>query len=279
MPERVYAYAERVLLCDDIEQKVALSLAADALWQNKAFSLGSHPILPMDVPGRPQRPELVEPRMLKARRLGSSKGRAVLLHAVAHIEFNAINLAWDALYRFRHFPEQYVGDWLSVAVDEARHFALVRTRLQQLDCDYGDFPAHNGLWEMALKTRHCARARMALVPRVLEARGLDVTPAMIEKLRQVGDLESVAVLEVILREEVRHVDIGSRWFAFECARAGLQPGPEFLALLTAYGTFVKLPLNVQARLAAGFDAEELQSLAEYGAQQERARPLASRERR
>jgi uncharacterized ferritin-like protein (DUF455 family)/adenine/guanine phosphoribosyltransferase-like PRPP-binding protein len=160
---------------------------------------------PVRMPGRPARPALVHPRALPRRGFGTREGLAAFIHAVAHIEFNAIDLAWDAAYRFRGLPPEFYADWIGVAHDEARHFALLRERLQQLGYDYGDFDAHNGLWEMAEKTAHDGLARMALVPRVLEARGLDVTPGMIAKLRSLGDTATVAILELILREEVAHV--------------------------------------------------------------------------
>ena len=184
-----------------------------------------------------------------------------LVHAVAHIEFNAINLALDAVYRFRGMPGEYYADWLSVAADEARHFELLRNRLEDLGARYGDLPAHNGLWEMAEKTADSCLVRMALVPRVLEARGLDVTPGMIERLESAGDSETAAVLRVILREEVRHVAIGTRWFRYCCAQDNLNPAQTFLHLLEArLGASVRGPFNVQARSEAGFSSEEMKAL-------------------
>jgi len=207
-------------------------------------------------PGRPARPELVRPREVPARGLGSVEGRAALCHAVAHIEFNAINLALDAALRFDGMPGDYYSDWLSVAQDEARHFLMMRQRLQQLGYDYGDFQAHNGLWESAEKTAHDVLVRMACVPRVLEARGLDVTPNLINRLREVRDFDSVAVLEVILAEEVRHVEIGTRWFHYCCAARALDPVPTFRRLLSEQGIRLHPPFNLAAREAAGFRLEE-----------------------
>lgn len=215
---------------------------------------------PRPVPGRPARPALIHPHDVPQRALGSVEGRAALLHAIAHIEFNAINLALDAGWRFENMPADYYADWLSVAQDEARHFAMLRARLQEMDFDYGDFAAHNGLWEAAEKTAHDVLLRMALVPRVLEARGLDVTPGMMARLRKVGDVETVAILEVILREEVRHVEIGTRWFRHLCARRGLDPTQTFRALLIEHGVRLRPPLNVEARRAAGFVDAELQTV-------------------
>ncbi len=211
-----------------------------------------------DWPGRPPRPRLVHPRNLPKRSPGSAQGRAALVHAVAHIEFNAINLAWDAVYRFRGMPDAYYRDWARVARDEARHFELVCRRLAGMGFAYGDFDAHDGLWEMARKTAHDVTARMALVPRVLEARGLDVTPGMIQRFEAAGDLDTVAVLEVILREEVAHVEAGTRWFRWCCARDGTEPEATFRALVRRYmRTVPRGPFNLEARRRAGFAEAEL----------------------
>lgn len=216
---------------------------------------------PIRLPGRPATPKRVHPRDLPKRGFGSIEGRAAFIHAVAHIEFNAIDLAWDAVYRFRGMPADYYADWVSVANDEARHFTMLRGRLRELGYDYGDFDAHNGLWEMAEKTAGSGLARMALVPRVLEARGLDVTPGMIVKLRALGDDPTADILEVILREEVGHVAAGSRWYRWHCERAGVEPRARFRELLHEYATGVlHKPFNTEARLQAGFDLEELESL-------------------
>lgn len=219
------------------------------------------PVNPIGAPGRPPRPRLVEPSRLPRRRLGGDEGRAALVHAVAHIEFNAINLALDALYRFRGMPPDFYVDWLSVASDEARHFEMLQERLRGLGYAYGDFPAHDGLWEMAEKTAGDCLERMALVPRVLEARGLDVTPGMMQRLGQVGDHATVAILDVILAEEVRHVEIGTRWFRHCCALADLDPETTFFDLLERhFGGTVRGPFNLEARLQAGFTAAEMARL-------------------
>jgi uncharacterized ferritin-like protein (DUF455 family) len=219
------------------------------------------PPQPIGMPGRPGRPRLVHPRDLPRRGFGTREGLAAFVHAVAHIEFNAIDLAWDAVYRWRGMPARFYADWAAVANDEARHFTMLRARLRELGFDYGDFDAHHGLWEMAEKTAHDGLARMALVPRVLEARGLDVTPGMIAKLRQLGDETTAGILEVILREEVGHVAAGSRWFRWHCSQRGLEPQATFRALLAEYARAVLYgPFNRAARLEAGFDADELASL-------------------
>ena len=219
-------------------------------------SLTAMPAMPLQA-GRPDRPRLVGPREVPSRGLGSIEGRAALCHAVAHIEFNAINLALDAGLRFTGLPQAYYADWLSVAQDEARHFLMMQTRLKQLGYDYGDFAAHNGLWEACEKTAHDVLLRMACVPRVLEARGLDVTPNLINRLREVGDFDTMAVLEVILSEEVRHVEIGTRWFHWCCAERGLEPVPTFRRLLAEQNILLRPPFNREARARAGFVPEEL----------------------
>ncbi|MGA9572767.1 MAG: ferritin-like domain-containing protein [Lysobacterales bacterium] len=220
------------------------------------------PVAPIGVAGHPVRPELVEPSKLRRRRLGSDTGRAALVHAVAHIEFNAINLALDAVYRFRDMPSQYYFDWSSVAADEVRHHQMLSSRLRSMGFCYGDFPAHNGLWEMAQNTADDCMKRMALVPRVLEARGLDVTPPMIEKLRSAGDDETVAILEIILIEEVRHVEIGSHWFRYGCAQRGLEPESTFLSLVKElYTGTLRGPFNIPARMKAGFTQREMDAIA------------------
>lgn len=256
----LHAAARRCLDCADPAEKLRRT---HATWQavrdgNLDADPQAPPPAPIAEPGRPARPRLVAPRKLAQRGLGSDEGRAALVHAIAHIEFNAINLAWDAVYRFRGMPAAYYRDWSAVAHDEARHFALLRDRLAALGHAYGDFDAHDGLWEMAQKTAHSDTARMALVPRVLEARGLDVTPGMIARLQAVGDNATVAVLEVILREEVAHVAAGTRWFHWCCARDGIDPEPAFRNLLGEYlQGGLRGPFNLDARRAAGFADDEL----------------------
>jgi uncharacterized ferritin-like protein (DUF455 family) len=216
------------------------------------------------IPGRPPRPTLVSPRDVPFRGLGSAEGRAALVHAVAHIEFNAVNLALDAALRFDDMPPDYYGDWIGVARDEARHFAMLAERLAELGHAYGDFPAHNGLWEAAQKTAHDPLLRMALVPRVLEARGLDVTPGMIHRLREVGDRRTAEILRVILDEEVAHVAIGTRWYRHLCAQRGLDPVPTFRKVLAEHRVRLQRPMNEEARWRAGFEPLELEPTGEGG---------------
>jgi len=216
---------------------------------------------------------LVAARELPKRKLGDHAGLAALVHAVAHIEFNAINLAWDAIQRFPAMPAAYQADWVKVAAEEAEHFVLMRERLQALGMDYGDLPAHDGLWDMARRTAGDVLERMALVPRVLEARGLDVTPGMIARLRRIGDHDTADRLAIILRDEVGHVAIGSHWFHLLCSERGLNPQQTSLALIERYlRGEIRCPLNRTDRLRAGFDEEELTAL-ETLAEPGRKRPV------
>ena len=259
----LYSAAYACLRTASPEEKAASTFATAAAFERDELVIddSAPPPEPIRMPGRPESPKLVHPRELPRRGFGSDEGRAAFIHSIAHIEFNAIDLAWDAVYRFRGMPAQFYADWVSVANDEARHFVMLRKRLNAFGRDYGDFDAHNGLWEMAEKTAHSGLERMALVPRVLEARGLDVTPAMIVKLRQLDDDATAEILETILREEIGHVAAGSRWFRWYCEREGVESGPTFRRLLTEYGRGVLYgPFNLDARSAAGFSDEELASL-------------------
>lgn len=252
--------AKRCFVCTDPQRKCELTAQAFADLREERLLLpqADAPAIVIEIPGRPEKPGLVPPRDVPQRGLGSLEGRAALVHAIAHIEFNAINLAWDAVLRFAGMPPDYYHDWAGVAADEARHFRMLSQRLRELGHAYGDFDAHNGLWEMAVKTADSCLARMALVPRVLEARGLDVTPGMIARLRSVGDDTTADILEIILREEVAHVAAGSRWFRFCCEREGLKSAETFQTLLrerVAGG--LRGPFNLDARRAAGFSEDEL----------------------
>jgi uncharacterized ferritin-like protein (DUF455 family) len=217
---------------------------------------------PSGLPGRPERPELVEPRKLGRRSMQSAEGRAVLLHALAHIEFNAINLALDAVWRFAGMPAVFYTDWLKVAAEEAHHFSLLVARLAEFGHAYGDFPAHDGLWDMCDRTRGDVLARMALVPRTLEARGLDASPPIRARLQQAGDHTSAAILDVILRDEIGHVLIGNFWFRHLCEQDDLDPHSTYVRLAEQYhAPKLRGPFNFEARRDAGFDAAELAALA------------------
>ena len=225
----------------------------------------------MSVPGYPGRLSLVDPREVPRCSLGTVEGRACFLHAIAHIEFNAINLALDAVYRFGGLPDDYYRDWLEVARDEARHHAMLEDRLKELGYRYGDFPAHNGLWDVACRTAHDLVSRMAMVPCVMEARGLDVTPGMIRRFRDTGDDRSVGLLESILEEEERHVAIGVSWYRWACGERGLDPALTFFSLLEKYLPHrLSGPLNIDRRRAAGFDDAWLRQL------ESAARPVQDR---
>ncbi|HEU5297500.1 MAG TPA: ferritin-like domain-containing protein [Burkholderiaceae bacterium] len=216
---------------------------------------------PSGLPAWPARPLLVPPSKLPQRNAFDAAGRAALLHAVAHIEYNAITLALDAVWRFAGLPCAYYLDWARVAGEEALHFQLLAHHLATLGHAYGDFDAHDGLWTMAERTRGDPLARMALVPRTLEARGLDVTPAMREKFVRAGDLRAAQILDVILRDEIGHVAIGNRWYRWLCDLDGLDPLQAYAALAQRHqAPRPKPPFNVAARRAAGFDAAELAAL-------------------
>jgi uncharacterized ferritin-like protein (DUF455 family) len=213
------------------------------------------------LPGRPARPELVPHQSLKTRSMATVEGRAALIHALAHIELNAIDLALDAMWRFPGMPDAFYRDWLRVAREEALHFELLRDHLRAAGFDYGAFPAHNALWEMAEKTRHDVLARIALVPRTLEARGLDASPPIRAKLLKAGDARAAEILDVILRDEIGHVAIGNRWYRHLCAQRGLDPVPTYEALARTHGApRPRGPFNFEARRAAGFDDDELAAL-------------------
>ena len=244
---------------DKVRQTQALAQAArDGLRLDPQWSAED----PGGLPGRPARPPLVTAVQVPKRSAFTTEGRAALLHAICHIEFNAINLALDAVWRFPGMPQAFYADWLKVADEEALHFSLLREHLQTLGHDYGDFEAHDGLWTMARSTAGDILARMALVPRTLEARGLDATPPLQAKLQRAGDLRAVAILDIILRDEVGHVAIGNRWYRWLCAQQGLDPVAHYPVLSQQHAApRLRAPLNVAARQAAGFTEEELAWLA------------------
>ena len=236
--------------------QAALSLDADL-----PIGAGETIEAPAGIPGRPPRPALVPHSQLVQRSVASLEGRAALVHSIAHIELNAIDLALDIVWRFPGMPDAFYRDWLSVAKEEAKHFTLLRNHLVAIGFDYGAFQAHNGLWEMAEKTSGDLLARLALVPRTLEARGLDASPLVRKKLVSVGDHKAGAILELILREEIGHVAIGNRWYRHVCAQRGHDPVATHADLATHYNApFLRGPFNLDARRAAGFDEEELAAL-------------------
>lgn len=228
-----------------------------------------HPINPSAVfkvtqliPGREAKPELVAPQKVKHYSMRLPEGRAAFIHALTHIEFNAINLALDIIWRFPELPEKFYRDWIKVAQEEAQHFQMLRQHLQSLGYDYGDFTAHDGLWEMAEKTKDDVLARLALVPRTLEARGLDVSPALRDKLISVGDRAGAKILEIILKDEIGHVSIGNYWYKWLCSQLSLDPILTYEVLAQRYGApKLRGPFNLEARRAAGFNEMELAALA------------------
>lgn len=236
--------------------------AVELLNANPPSRLGAP--VPVKV-GRPDRPLLVNPRDLPRRKLSTQEGHAAFIHAICHIEFTAINLALDAVVRFGRMPGQYYTDWLAVAAEEAIHFSLLAEHLGSFGFRYGDFFAHDGLWDMAERTSDDVLRRMALVPRVMEARGLDVTPNMVVRLKSINDLNGASILQRILTDEVGHVRVGSDWFSFVCEGRGLDPVATFVALVNEhFGAVRAAKLNRPARLAAGFSELELDLLAAQG---------------
>lgn len=257
--ENLFSLAERCLQTADINEKLRITHHAYALNEKAELSYESpEDVSPIVDTVFPERPILLEPRDMPRRRLGSPEGKAAFFHALAHIEFIAIYLAWDIVYRFRDLPQAFYRDWLQVADEEALHFAMLREHLQALGLDYGDLPAHRGLWDHAEDTADDLLARLAIVPRYMEARGLDVTPAMIDKLRDLGDSTGVALLTRILEDEVGHVQKGSYWFKYFCEQQGLEPENTYRDLLTKYFKGKpKGPFNREMRIIAGFSHVEL----------------------
>ncbi|MBT4425341.1 MAG: ferritin-like domain-containing protein [Rhodospirillaceae bacterium] len=258
------ATAARAVLCEaDAPEKAARTLCLVAAWRAGNLPAGEQHIAMPERPARPARPELLPPRDMPRRRTGGTAGRIALLHAVTHIELNAIDLAWDLIGRFgaEDWPGEFYADWLGVAEDEARHFNLLQGRLNDLGACYGDLPAHDGLWQAAMATAHDPLARLAVVPMVLEARGLDVTPNMIARLRRAGDNSSADILEVIYQEEISHVAAGTRWFNHLCRARGLPEVETWRALVGKYyGGILKAPFNEAARSASGMAPELYASL-------------------
>jgi uncharacterized ferritin-like protein (DUF455 family) len=258
--------AQSVLSAADPRQKVRLTATYARLSRSGGLIAAFESKMP-DRPGRPLVPELLSPgKMPKRGKAGSPASRIALIHALAHIELNAIDLAWDIIGRFGgQFPAAFAADWLKVAAEEAKHFLLLSRRLRQMGAAYGDLPAHDGLWEACTKTNHDAIARLAVVPMVFEARGLDVTPQLIDRLRTAGDLQSAAILEIIYRDEITHVATGTRWFRAACRDAALHPESAFQDMIRSYlRGGLKPPFNHKARISAGLLPEFYTCLASEG---------------
>jgi uncharacterized ferritin-like protein (DUF455 family) len=250
------------LLAQNAVQKAALTLALQA-----DLPLNCQVVIadPGGIPGRPLKPELVSHTSLKAKPLNTTEGRALLLHAIAHIELNAIDLALDVVWRFDSMPEDFYRDWVRIAKEEAKHFLLIQKHLLGMGYDYGHFPAHNSLWEMAERTRGDILARIGLVPRTMEARGLDASPAVKNKLISAGDHAAGRIMDIILEEEIGHVAAGNRWYRYVCETRGVDPIQTYRQLIQQYDApKLKSPYNLEARRLAGFDEEELNYLAVNG---------------
>ena len=253
--------ALQLLLTSDPEAKAKCTMALDL-----NGTPGSDEALaePAGIPGRPPRPELVPHTQLKTRSVRNPEGHAALIHALAHIELNAIDLALDVAWRFPGMPDEFYMDWLGVAMEEALHFTLLRNHLVNLGFDYGHFPAHNSLWEMAEKTKADLLARIALVPRTMEARGLDASPPIKAKLLTIDDQRGAEILDIILRDEIGHVAVGNKWYRVLCADRGLDPLATYAELAKKFSApRLKGPFNMEARRAAGFEEEELYALEQF----------------
>ncbi|WP_237264034.1 ferritin-like domain-containing protein [Thiomicrorhabdus immobilis] len=250
------------LMEKDLNRKVRQLSQLQEDWSNDLFDFTpTETVVRVKDAGRPEKPDLVPPKDLPRRRLGSKEGHASLMHSIAHIEFNAVNLALDAIYRFQEMPYEFYRDWLGVAGEEAYHFQMVREHLNSLGYEYGDMAAHDGLWMTTYETDHDPLIRMALVPRTLEARGLDVTPPMISKLRSIGDKRGVEILKILLRDEIGHVEVGTRWFRYLCEQRALDPFEAFQQIIRDYfHGDLRGPFNFDARQQAGFSDEEIQWL-------------------
>lgn len=255
-PQSLFEASIGIVSAADPMEKVRRAQAAAIAWHQGRLSLGLRSTggaMP-DRPGRPERPLLLPPREMPRRSAGGEKGRIALLHSIAHIELNAIDMTWDLIGRFftEPVPRSFFDDWVRVGVEEAKHFKLVSERLAELGARYGDLPAHDGLWQAAQATGHSLLARVAIVPLVLEARGLDVQPGMIDSMTRRGDAASARVLEVIYRDEKRHVAFGAKWFRFLCERDRLEPQPTFHELVRKnFRGSIKPPFNDAARSEAG----------------------------
>ncbi len=258
----LYQQAKHCFLTTDPEIKINQSIEAADKWQSDQLKWDKdEPVELLNEPGRMDKPEVVMPKDLGRRKLGSEKGRAALIHSLAHIELTAVNLAWDSVYRYRDMPKEYYNDWVQCAKEEATHFKMLRARLQEMGFDYGSFPVHNELWKMAVETADDLKDRMAIVQRVFEARALDVVPGTIKRFESIGDGAMVKALIIICNEEVGHVSSGTRWFHYRCQQLKLDPDEHFKTLLKKYMKAPpRGPFNELIRLQAGFSQHELDFL-------------------
>ena len=268
VPASLQEGATAALTEPDPDQKIILTRLTARAWYSGSLGVGGRPGKPLpDRPGRPDRPHLVPPNSVKKRSVRSPKGRFALLHAIAHIELNAMDLAWDIVARFvdRKMPRSFFDGWVRVALEESKHFSLLQERLAALGGTYGDLDAHDGLWEAAQSTGHDLTARLAIVPLILEARGLDITPPLIEKMQEVGDEQSAALFHIIYRDEQGHVAVGAKWFRFLCNREGREPAGTFQQMVRAhFRGHLKPPFNHAARSRAGLTPGFYRALSSAG---------------
>lgn len=268
-PDTLIDCARAIVATPDLQEKVALAKMAAQKWHRRSLSLGlkRHSFAMPERPGRPEKPELLPPKKMPKRSITGAKGRIALLHSLAHIELNAIDMTWDLIGRFSwaKLPATFFDNWVQVGVEEAKHFDLLARHLKTLGASYGDLPAHDGLWQTAQDTGEDLLARVAIVPLVLEARGLDVTPNMIAKMQDKGDEESARILTIIYNDEKRHVAYGYKWFRYLCEREGRVPEPTFHMLVRKhFRGRIKPPFNDKARSEAGLTAGFYKPLSAIG---------------
>ncbi len=275
--KNLYEQAKDCFLTVDPDEKLQLSLEIVGAWDGgllewqEADPLIQQPLL-LNQPGRLDKPVYVDVHKVKNRGFKSIQQRASLIHALAHIELTAVNLSWDSIYRYRHMPKDYYADWVQTAKEESQHFYLLRQRLRDMGYDYGDFPVHNELWQMAVDTADDLMARMAIVHRVLEARALDVVPFSEAKFRSIGDSQTADALVIIANDEIGHVNSGSRWFRYRCEQERVDPDKMFFTLMQKYlKSTPKGPFNREARMKAGFSLAEMQELERLDAQYKKSK--------
>lgn len=261
--DNLFNLAHQCLTETNLDDKISLSV--DAVQKISSGSISFDPY-ELDIrnikPGRPEKPVLITPKDVPKRNMQTVEGRAAMVHSFAHIEFNAINLVWDLICRFQNMPKEFYFDWLQVAAEETKHFKLLRENLIYAGYDYGSFSAHDGLWTIAEQTKHDILLRLAVVPRIMEARGLDVTPDLIERFRQIKDNEMVPILELILAEEIGHVNFGTKWYRYLCEQMNQDPDVKFIEIINEFLPSAKTrKINQSARLKAGFSQSEIDYLA------------------
>ena len=262
--DNLFKKAKDCFLIADPDEKIEQTFKLTSAWQAGNLSWSNEELIELfDEPGKLEKPEVVLPNELGKRKLGSEKGRASLIHALAHIELTAVNLAWDAIVRYRDMPKEFYDDWAQCAKEEATHFQMLTLRLKEMGYEYGSFSVHNELWKMAIETKNDLSDRMAVVHRVFEARALDVVPGTIKRFHGLGDQFMVKTLNIICDEEVGHVSSAGRWFRYRCEQQNKNSDAEFSRLLKVYlRSPPKGPFNHLIRLQAGFSQKELDFLDE-----------------